>query len=98
VFLNGTGGSRKGEICMMTQDVGSHNAKDRSKCGQSLNLGALRSKIRCETNSRRIDYGDLFGGEELNFGLKSGFSTMTMPLRMTRQVFARSWLRNPLQK
>jgi hypothetical protein len=30
------------------------NAKDRRKCGQSTKSGALRSKIRCETNSRRI--------------------------------------------
>jgi hypothetical protein len=26
------------------------------KCGQSTNLGELRSKIRCETNSRKIEY------------------------------------------
>jgi len=34
------------------------NAKDRCKCGQrqSTNLGALRSKSRCESNSRRIEY------------------------------------------
>ena len=32
------------------------NAKDRCKCGQSTNLGVLRSKIRCESNSRRIEY------------------------------------------
>jgi len=32
------------------------NAKDRCKCGQSTNLSALRSKIRCESNSRRIEY------------------------------------------
>jgi len=32
------------------------NAKDRFKCGQSTNLDALRSKIRCESNSRRIEY------------------------------------------
>jgi len=25
------------------------------KCGQSKNLGALRSKIRCESNSRRLE-------------------------------------------
>jgi hypothetical protein len=28
----------------------------RTECGQSTNLGVLRSKIRCETNSRRIEY------------------------------------------
>jgi len=32
------------------------NAKDRSKCGQSKNLGALRSKSRCESSSRIIEY------------------------------------------
>jgi len=32
------------------------NVKDRCKCGQSTNLGALRSKIRYESNSRRIEY------------------------------------------
>jgi hypothetical protein len=28
------------------------NAKDTYKCGESTNLGALRSKIRYETNNR----------------------------------------------
>jgi len=32
------------------------NAKDRCKCGQSTNLGVLRLKIRCASNSRRIEY------------------------------------------
>jgi len=32
------------------------NSKDRRKCGQSANLGELRSKIRCESNSRRTEY------------------------------------------
>ena len=32
------------------------NSEDRCKCGQSTNLGVLRSKIRCESNSRRIEY------------------------------------------
>jgi len=27
------------------------NTKDRCKCGQSTNLGALRLKSRCESNS-----------------------------------------------
>jgi len=31
-------------------------AKDRCKCGPKSNLGALRLKIRCESNSRRIEY------------------------------------------
>ena len=32
------------------------NARDRCKCGQSTNVGELKSKIRCESNSRRIEY------------------------------------------
>jgi hypothetical protein len=39
---------------MMTQEVGSKNEKDRFICGQSTNVGALRSKIRCESNRRRL--------------------------------------------
>jgi hypothetical protein len=57
VFLNSIGCSRKVEnICKMTQEVGSKSAKDSCKCGQSTNLGALRTKIRSMTNSRRIEY------------------------------------------
>ena len=52
VFLNGTGGSRKGEVCKMTQEVSSQ----KRKCGQSTDLGALRSKSRCERNNRQIEY------------------------------------------
>jgi hypothetical protein len=40
-------------MCKMTQEVRPKNAKDSCKCGQSMNLGALGSKIRCEINSRR---------------------------------------------
>jgi hypothetical protein len=32
------------------------NTKDRCKCGQNTNLGTLRSKGMCESNSRRIEY------------------------------------------
>jgi hypothetical protein len=35
---------------------GPENAKDRCKYGQNTNLGALRSQIRFDTNSRRIKY------------------------------------------
>jgi hypothetical protein len=45
--------SRKGEMCKMTQEVGSQNRKGRCKCEQSTNLGVLRLKIRRETISRR---------------------------------------------
>ena len=46
------------------------NAKDRCKCGQSTNLGALRSKSRCESNSRRTDYeqGNSMTDFKGNFG------------------------------
>jgi transposase len=35
---------------------GQPKTQRRHKCGQSMNLSALRSKIRCESNSIRIDY------------------------------------------
>jgi transposase len=57
-------------------------ANDRCKCGQSMNIGLLRSKIRCETIGRKIECGNLFGGKDSNSGLISGFSTMTMLLHM----------------
>jgi hypothetical protein len=39
----GLGGSRKGEeMCKMTQDVGSQNSKDRSKCGYNTIIGTFR--------------------------------------------------------
>jgi hypothetical protein len=51
-FLNGTGSSRKGEkMCKTIQEVGSKKHK-----GRSMNLGALRLKIRCDSNRRRIEY------------------------------------------
>jgi hypothetical protein len=56
--------SRKGEnMCTKTQEVGYHEHKDRYKHGQSTNFGALRSKIMCETSSRRIKYGNMLGPE-----------------------------------
>jgi hypothetical protein len=39
-----------------TQEVGSQKRIGQMQCGQSTNLGALRLKIRFETNSRRIEY------------------------------------------
>jgi hypothetical protein len=50
------------------------------RCGQRTDLGALRLKIKYETNSRRTEYGNLFGGEDPNSGLTSVFSTVTVPL------------------
>jgi hypothetical protein len=61
----------------LTLEVGSQKYS-----GHSMNLGALRSKIRCETNSRRIVYGNLLGGKDPNSGLISGLSTMTVPQRV----------------
>jgi hypothetical protein len=58
VILNGIRCSWKGEMCKMTQAVGSQNAKDGCRCERGTNLGALRSKIGCETNSRRTGYGE----------------------------------------
>jgi hypothetical protein len=54
------GSSRKGKISKMTQEVGSQNAKDICKRGQSTNPGVLRSKIRCGTNGRctECEYGN----------------------------------------
>jgi hypothetical protein len=40
------------KMCNMALEVGSQNRKDRCKCGQSKNL-------RRETNSGRIEYGNL---------------------------------------
>jgi hypothetical protein len=56
------------------------NTMDRCKCGQSTNLGELRSKIRSETTTRRTEYGDLFR----NTGLTSRFSTLKMLPSMIR--------------
>jgi hypothetical protein len=43
------------------------NAKDRCKCGHSTNLGALRSKIRCEIIAEELNMNvnsatDYYGG------------------------------------
>jgi hypothetical protein len=98
-FFNGIGDSRKGEkMYRITQEVGSRKHTGQMQLWTDTNLDALKSKIRCETNSRRTEYGNMFGGKGRNSGLTSGYSTMTMPLCMMRRDFARSWLRNPLKK
>jgi hypothetical protein len=57
MFLNGTGGSRKGEKgTRRPKKWAAKNAKDRCKCGHSMNICALRSKVRYESNSRRTEY------------------------------------------
>jgi hypothetical protein len=39
-------------------------AKDKRKCGQCTNFVVLRSNIRCDTNSRRTEYENLYGGKD----------------------------------
>jgi hypothetical protein len=58
------------------------NIKGSYKCGQGMNLGTLRLEIRCETNSRRNEYRNLFRGKDPSPGLKIGFSTMKIALCM----------------
>jgi hypothetical protein len=41
-------------MCKMTQEVGSQKLIGQMECGQSTNVGLLRLKIRCKTNSRRL--------------------------------------------
>jgi hypothetical protein len=62
--LKGIGSSRKGEkMYKMAPRRGlPKNAKDRCKCEQSTNIHALKSKIMCETNSRRTVY--VFGSSQ----------------------------------
>jgi hypothetical protein len=71
-------------MCKITQEVSSQYAKDRCKCGQSTNFGALRLKIRCKNDCRRNGYGNLFGRKDPNCGMTSGLCTMTVTLRMMR--------------
>jgi hypothetical protein len=68
----------------MAQDVGSQKCKGQMNMWTETNRGALRSKIGCETNSRRNEYENLLGGKDPNSGLTSGFSTIIMPLCMMR--------------
>jgi hypothetical protein len=77
--MTGIGGSRRARIFVTwPKKWAAKNAKDRFRYGQSTNLGGFRLKIRCETNSRRTEYGKLFGGKDPNCGLTSGFSTTTV--------------------
>jgi hypothetical protein len=43
-------------MCTMTHEVGSQKRKGQMRMWTEYDLGALRSKIRCETNSKRIEY------------------------------------------
>jgi hypothetical protein len=66
VFLNGIGGSRRGEMCKMTQMWAAQNAKGRSKCGQNTNLlSDPRSGVRLIA-------------EEQNMGICSGEMIQTV--------------------
>jgi hypothetical protein len=67
------------------------NVMDRCKCGQSTNIGEPRSKIMS-------GYRNLFWGKDLNSGLASGFSTMTMPQHMMHYESASTCIRNPLKR
>jgi len=79
------------------------NSEDRRKCGQSTNLGALRSKIRCESNSRRIEYewGNSATDCKWRLGMRK-FSTKMVPRILThdkkRQLHISTDPRIPLQK
>jgi len=55
--LSGIGVQGKATRCARRRKKwAAKNVKDRCKCGQSTNLGALRSKSRCDSNSRRTEY------------------------------------------
>jgi hypothetical protein len=66
--LNGIGGSRKGKkMCKMTLKVGVKNTKDRCKCRQSMNLGALRLKLVVRLIAEE-GHENLFRGRDPNSG------------------------------
>jgi hypothetical protein len=50
-------GSRRGEnFAGQPKNWAAKNAKNICKCGHSTNLGAFRSKGRCESNCRKFEY------------------------------------------
>ena len=54
--IQGVGSQKqKGQMCKTTQFVGSQKQKDRWNWEQSTKLGALRSKINIEGNSRKLN-------------------------------------------
>jgi hypothetical protein len=59
------------------------NTRHICKFWQGTNLGALRSKTGVRLIAEE-DYRNLFGGKDPKSGLTSGFSTMTISLRMIR--------------
>jgi hypothetical protein len=72
VPLNGIGGSGKSEK-MCSQER-------RCKCAHITIFGMLGPKTGCETNSKRIEYGNLFGEKYPKRSPISGLSIITMPL------------------
>jgi hypothetical protein len=61
-------------MCEMTQEVDSQEHKGEIQMWTDRRLG-----VRLMTED---GYGSLFGGKDPNSGLTSGFSTITVPLRM----------------
>ena len=44
------------EMCLRLQEWTAQNTKNRRKCEQRANLDELRSKFKCATDGRRIEY------------------------------------------
>jgi hypothetical protein len=78
-------------MCEMTQGIASQKRKENMHMRT-----AFKSKVKCEANIRRKFRGS-FRSKYPNSGLRTEFSSMTMPLTTTRQGFRSSCLRNPLQ-
>jgi hypothetical protein len=73
-------------------------AKDRHKCEQSTHLGALRSKIRCETIIRRRLRESFRRKRRELWPYKCILHHDNAPAHGALRVLANSNLRNPLQK
>jgi hypothetical protein len=71
----------RARIYKITQEVSNDKCSDECMCGQSRNLGAVRLKIRCCLECWQ-GYRNVCEGKGLRSGLKSGFSTVTVPLLM----------------
>jgi hypothetical protein len=74
----------------MSQEVGSQKRKGQM---QMWTVYEQTVNQQCSWDVLTRLRGNLFAGKDSNSGLTSGFSSMTMRLRMIS-----SWLRNPLQK
>jgi hypothetical protein len=74
VTLNGAGGSRKGEnMCRMTQEVGSQNREGQETLQYEYNVRGRTANQQCWQC-----FWYLFGGQDPDSGLTSGFYTTTM--------------------